>query len=365
MRFPVAMLFAALAVAACGGQTQQGSDLNSGATSSGSGSTTPPGTSGGGGTPTTGGSQPGGTSTGGTPTDGGSTPTPPDPTLARTTYVAPATVDTRTVASSNGGGAPNVSAYAYSVFPAVDGWSPIQTVPYPIIDLAVANQISSGTFTDTAGVSRVGYKFTIAPGDSPDWGGAPRVEFDSATGAVQNAPGGMPSPNGWADGVITSGMEMWFSWSMYLDASFALNQKWSTLFQLHPGNTNYDPNSSKNAWPNQRWPALMADAGVLSFGLGPDAASAGQVWSAKLADYRGKWTDLAFHAKFSTGSDGLMELYVNGEKVGSVTGPNLVYATLGGTPPWYYLKQGYYRDASVSTTDSVYQTPILVTVNGN
>jgi hypothetical protein len=99
--------------------------------------------------------------------------------------------------------------------------------------------------------------------------------------------------------------------------------------------------------------------------MGPDANSPEQVWTANLSDYRGKWTDLAFHAKFSTGSDGLLEFYVNGKKMGAITGNNMVYATTGGTAPWYYMKQGYYRDASVGSTDSVYMTPVVASVKSN
>ena len=366
MRITVTTLFAALVVTACGSMPSKTTDgLNEGSAGSSATTTTTSGSS----TSTTDGSTP--TPTGGTTsTTGGSTPTSttpppaPDPTLARVTYQAPTAVTTRTVASSNSGGSPSVSAYSYSVFPASGTWSPLQTVPYPVIDLGDASQFGTGTFTDAAGVSRLGYRFTIAQGQAPDWGGSPRVEFDSAAGADQNPGDGMPSPNGWAAGIVTEGSEMWFSWSMYLASDFSLTQPWATLFQLHAGNTNLDPSSPLNGWPNPGWPGINVENGAIAFGLGPDATSPGQVWVGKLADYRGKWTDIAVHAKFSAGSDGLLEFYLNGVKVGTKTGANMVYGTLNGTPRWYYMKQGYYRDASVSSTDTVYQTPILVSVNG-
>ena len=357
MRIAVTTIMAALVLAACGAQEQGAGSLTGTTSSSGSATTAAPST------PT--GESP--TPTPSTPT--GTTQSPPapapDPTLARTTYQPPTSPTTRTVASSNTGGTPTVSAYSYSVLPTEGTWSPLQTVPYQVIDLATADQLATGSFTDSDGVSRLGYRFTIGPGDSPQWGGSPRVEFDSAAPADQNPPDGMPSPNGWAAGIVTPGMEMWFSWSMLLDPSFSLSQPWMTLFQLHSGNTNYDASSPLNGWPNPGWPGLIASNDTLAFGLGPDVNSPGQVWIGKLSDYRGKWTDLAIHAKFSTGSDGLLEFYVNGVKVGTKTGPNMVYATTNGTPPWYYMKQGYYRSADVGSTDSVYQTPILVTANAS
>lgn len=326
------------------------SGSSTGGTTTGSGTASPgTGTS----TGSTTGSTAGGTTSGGTQT--GTTVADLAPT-----YQKPAQYTTHSVTSSNSGGSPTMTAYSYTIAPATSAWSALQTVPYPVVDLHDSSQLATGNFTDANGETRMGYRFTIAPGDSPDWGGSPRVEFDSANGGDQNPSNGMPNSAGWSKGLVLEGSEMWFSWSMYLDANFSLNQQWATLFQLHAGNTNYDGSSPLNGWPNPGWPGINVEKGAIAFGLGPDATSPGQVWTGNLADYRGKWTDIAIHAKFSAGSDGLLEFYLNGKKVGTKTGANMVYVTTGGTPRWYYMKQGFYRASNATTTDTVYQTPILV-----
>lgn len=289
------------------------------------------------------------------------TPAPVPPPVAvvpqlSKTYEKPASSTTHSVQSSNPDHSPTVNAFSYALP------SGATTIPYPIIDLRRTEQLGTGTFTDSNGVSREGYKFTIAYGDSPLWGGAPRVEFDSASAADQNPPSGEPSSNGWGSGVIRSGDEMWFVWSMYLDPSFSTTQDWATLFQLHPGNTNWDGSSATNAWPNAAWPGVTVNGDKIGFGLGPDSTSARELWSSSVSALRGHWVDFAFHAKFSTGAQGLMEFYVDGKLAGSATGNNMPYGTTGGTAPWYYLKQGYYRAASTGSTDSVYQTPVVVKV---
>src|SRR5207302_810153 len=38
---------------------------------------------------------------------------------------------------------------------------------------------------------------------------------------------------------------------------------------------------------------------------------------------RNKWYDFVYHVKWSSGSDGLMEVWLNGKKVGSRQGPTL------------------------------------------
>ncbi|MFG0318273.1 MAG: heparin lyase I family protein, partial [Planctomycetota bacterium JB042] len=53
-----------------------------------------------------------------------------------------------------------------------------------------------------------------------------------------------------------------------------------------------------------------------------------------------RWNDMLFHVRFSAGSDGLVEVWMNGRRVARVAGPT---ASPEGEPRFYH-KVGLYRD---------------------
>jgi hypothetical protein len=270
------------------------------------------------------------------------------------TYQAPTSESTYAVTDGN---SLEVYPYQYAVPSGSAHWTPETTLTWRDVDLYSSNNFVPGTYTDAHGVSRLGYAFSLAQGQCPYWGCPPRVELDSAAGAIQNPSNGGPVSGGLSVGVLTAGMELTFVWSVYFANTFSTSQTWADFFQLHPGNTNEGTNGCMS-YPNNKWPQLSANGAKLGFGLGPDVPY--DMWTDNLANYVGTWTDFAVHFKLSTGADGLMELYVNGKLVASQTGNNMPYCTTNGTP-WYYVKQGYYRDSAITGTDMLYQTPLLVT----
>jgi hypothetical protein len=292
--------------------------------------------------------------TNGSPAGLGVSTTDAGPTTPVLTYQAPTSETTYALSDGN---SVVVNPYQYAVPSGSAHWTPETTVNWAAVDLYSSSNLVPGTYTDANGVARLGYAFSLAQGQCPWWGCPPRVEVDSASPASQNPANGGPVPGGWSVGVLTSGMEMTFVWSVYFSSGFSTSQTWADFFQLHPGNTNVGTNGCMD-YPNNRWPQLSVNGAKLGFGLGPDTSYDG--WTDDLANYLGKWTDFAVHFKLSTGADGLMELYVNGKRVASQTGNNMPYCTTNGTP-WYYVKQGYYRDSAITGTDVLYQTPLLVT----
>ena len=53
---------------------------------------------------------------------------------------------------------------------------------------------------------------------------------------------------------------------------------------------------------------------------------------------KGQWTDWAIHAKWSYGADGLLEIYRDGVKVATMTGPNNYNTQNAG-----FFKMGIYK----------------------
>lgn len=71
---------------------------------------------------------------------------------------------------------------------------------------------------------------------------------------------------------------------------------------------------------------------------------------------RGRWLDLVFEARWSTGPDGLIRAWLDGTPLtdGDFHGPTL-YNPLGN-----YLRFGYYRAKGGTTTDQVYFDEVLI-----
>lgn len=65
---------------------------------------------------------------------------------------------------------------------------------------------------------------------------------------------------------------------------------------------------------------------------------------------KGQWIDLVFHIRWSTGNDGFIEAWFNGEPwtQGKVYGPNMYNEVPN------FLKIGLYREFGIETTNSVY-----------
>lgn len=128
---------------------------------------------------------------------------------------------------------------------------------------------------------------------------------------------------------IALGQEVWVSWSIMLDPQWQdLSPVTTTLGQFHhrdsstpallfiqkDGRLSLRIESARSLYPGQDVrPLLPLDA------------------------LRGRWNDIVVQARFSSGPDGIVRVWVNGVKAVELLGPN----TLGTTP--VFFKYGIYR----------------------
>ena len=165
-----------------------------------------------------------------------------------------------------------------------------------------------------------------------------------------------PRLTGWtrdAFGPFKAGDEAWFGFSIFIPSDWINDAAYTPgggeiLFQLHE-TPDYN-NWSKNRTSFLR---LIAEAGNFRWITYASAcAQSDACWTAvpkmdgKLdgrMDYigpmkKGGWTDWVIHAKWSYGSDGLLEIWRDGKKVASKTGPNAYKTQQPG-----FVKLGLYK----------------------
>ena len=258
------------------------------------------------------------------------------PTL---TYQVPSTYTQYLV---DGGPPGSIYAYQYTVSSGTQSWAGETAETWRYADIHSTSNITPGTY-----YGRIAYQFTLDPQSWPWWDTQymrPRCEFDSATPTTQNS----TTPSGL--GVVIPNTERFYMWSIYIPTDFHTNQTWATFFQLHAGGD----------WISGQWPSLAINGNTLFFVApgGPiDVNGNSAIWTTTLSGRIGTWTDFALHAQWSTTYSGLLELFVNGIKVATQAGPNFYNSSSG--QPFYYMKQGYYRDPAISSVDTFFETPVL------
>ena len=165
-----------------------------------------------------------------------------------------------------------------------------------------------------------------------------------------------PRLTGWtrdANGPFKAGDEAWFGFSIYIPGDWINDAAYTPgggeiLFQLHE-QPDYN-NWSKNRTSFLR---LIAEAGNFRWITYASACSASDAcWTAVprmggkadgQMDYigpmkKGGWTDWVIHAKWSYGSDGLLEIWRDGNKVATKLGPNAYKTMQPG-----FVKMGIYK----------------------
>jgi hypothetical protein len=162
-------------------------------------------------------------------------------------------------------------------------------------------------------------------------------------------------------GFFDWGTEYWLGLSVYLVDWDDSPASWNTLVQTHtyPGNGNWDCISGDNGftlWTKGADNTLRFHAQVVSdpevipstSAIGPTA------WQGTVESNR--WYDLVVHFKFSTGSDGFIETWLDGQKIVDMNGPNVHRRDCCGVPrePICYLKIGSYKQYSHTAVRSVY-----------
>ena len=126
------------------------------------------------------------------------------------------------------------------------------------------------------------------------------------------------------------GEEQWWAWSTMFAPDFsASNSGWNIFTQFHNSGTT---GGRVEFYLNGSQMYFVTHGGQLS-------SPAVRQW--KIADRKnGKWYDFVFHVKWSESNAGFVEVWLDGEKVVSLTNTPTLY--IGQE---VYLKQGYYREA--------------------
>lgn len=139
----------------------------------------------------------------------------------------------------------------------------------------------------------------------------------------------------------SEGEEQYWAWSTYFPPDFdAPLGAWNTFTQFHHSGTTGQVNIQFSV-VNRRWIELRVLGGQFQSPSRRDF---------KLARFeRGRWYDFVFHVRWSSTRAGLVEVWLNGDRVARKLRTPTLYAGQA-----VYLKQGYYRRAYDGTT-VVYQ----------
>lgn len=129
--------------------------------------------------------------------------------------------------------------------------------------------------------------------------------------------------------VEKNNIERWYGVSFYLPVGYKADPQCpEVIFQWHQSVNNGKPPPL----------ALWSYGDYFSFNQ-YDIANGKDKLTKLINTTPGKWMDVVFHIKFSAGSDGLVEIWINGTKLYTKTGTNNYSGTTGND----YLKTGIYK----------------------
>jgi hypothetical protein len=153
------------------------------------------------------------------------------------------------------------------------------------------------------------------------------------------------------------GGEMWYGWSLFLPADYAdpPGEQFQILAQWHhrpaPGGR-----SQVTGPPPLTLHLVSHGKGNVLALFGRASSNAPRRTLGTRPIRRGAWTDLVFHIKWSLGSDGFVEAWLDGRPFtkGKQYGRTLY------NPVANYLRLGLYRAKGVPTTNSVYYDEVRI-----
>lgn len=202
-------------------------------------------------------------------------------------------------------------------------------------------QIAADRIRQLMYAGRNAYAFTVNPGDVLSWdsqNGSPpaqRAELRYTYGAsAQKA----NSPYNAVPGEHTG-----YNWSVNFDQQFPDTQKWATLLQFHP------PDGGQWGFAGV---SINGDKLIIR-----KPGTEDLLWSAPVQ--KGQWYDFDFDIDWSSGSDGRIRAWLNGQPIVNYTGWNIAPGQ-----DYSYIKQGYYRSGTVAQPGTVYQTPVRLYEGG-
>jgi len=136
----------------------------------------------------------------------------------------------------------------------------------------------------------------------------------------------------------TEGMDRYYAWSTLFDANYPIQSKWQVFTQWHHSGCCGSP-------------PLEFDVNGQTLGLErnpPNNSGTIELWSTPLV--RGVWHDFVLHVIWSSNPDlGFIELWYDGQKVIAGKAFQTLFPGMVN-----YLKQGLYRDSSISQVGIVY-----------
>jgi hypothetical protein len=142
----------------------------------------------------------------------------------------------------------------------------------------------------------------------------------------------------------TEGTERYYAWSTMFDSSYPIENKWQVFTQWHHSGCCGSP-------------PLEFDVNGQTLSLDgnpPGNSGTVAIWSTPLV--RGVWHDFVMHVIWSSNPDlGLIELWYDGQKVIDGKAFQTLFPGMVN-----YLKQGLYRDASISAVGVVYHDGMTV-----
>jgi hypothetical protein len=130
------------------------------------------------------------------------------------------------------------------------------------------------------------------------------------------------------------------------DPNYPLNQRWATLLQFHP---------TDQGQPGGGMGGSFGGIGVHNGYIDIDKPFAEDQHFVHIPIDTNHWYDFKFDINWTNNSSGYIKVYDGDKLLGQYNGPTI-------KSPYAYLKQGYYRDGTVSTTGIVYETPLAVTI---
>jgi Polysaccharide lyase len=187
---------------------------------------------------------------------------------------------------------------------------------------------------------RYAVRVTLAPGDIA--ASKERAELKVGDKDLERVRGGQ-------------GGEMWYGWSVLIPADYAdpPGDQFQILAQWHhrPPETAQPGARSRVTGPPPLTLHFTLHQGrhVLSLFGRPSPGAERRTLGARPVR-KGAWIDLVFHIRWSTGSDGFVEAWLDGTPFtrGKVYGPTLY------KPVSNYLRLGLYRGKGVPTTNHVF-----------
>ena len=199
---------------------------------------------------------------------------------------------------------------------------------------------SAEVVTEPVREGRYAVRVTLAPGDVA--ARKERAELKVADKEIERVHG-------------SHGREMWYGWSLFLPAEYAdpPGDQFQILGQWHHRPLD-ETVPGKRSWVSGAPPLALYlvrhEGRRLLILIGQASPKAPPRHLGGRPVRQGVWTDLVFHMKWSTGSDGFVEAWLDGDPLttGRMYGPTLY------SPVSNYLRLGLYRGKGVFTTNHVY-----------